>query len=58
MVFIRPSTQTPESYLQSGPNRFLSHPYQFIIHHPTIWCYILWATDSVVKSSMKCKRLA
>jgi hypothetical protein len=39
-------------YLTLGHDRFLQHPFQFIIHSPSlIRCYIVRVTDSIVKQT-------
>jgi hypothetical protein len=48
VIFFSLSRQIPEYYLRLGHNHFLPYPFQFI-NHPTIWHYIVWATDRTVK---------
>jgi hypothetical protein len=50
MVFLSPLKKIPGYYLKLEHDRFLPHPFQFIIHyHAIIWRYIAWVTDIVVK---------
>jgi hypothetical protein len=50
MVFLSPSRQMLGQYLKLGHDRFLPHPFQFIVHYlPLIRRCIVWDTESVVK---------
>jgi hypothetical protein len=50
VVFLSPSRQMPGYYLKLGHDRFLPHPFQFIVHyHPLIRRCVVWDTESVVK---------
>jgi hypothetical protein len=52
VAFHVPSSHMPRQYLKLGPDHFISHLFQFIVHcHRIIQCCIVWIIDGYYQKS-------